>query len=350
MPRRRDEAVNEIAIPYGAYWSTPFARWQGSLAHLHSLTFAAHVARGGAGAARHRSAAFDHGVLGMTVPQRGSLLRPALADGRDRRDRRRRADHQPGLRHRRARAASAAAEIRDGDAEREPRGRRRPHVQRAAALLPGARRGPGGNGEHENWVLDNFARDPFARLAMVQTAENVAARIRDRTAQQNELTLQRYDNTREAWPTTAPSCGASWTCRSTCPTPASARPSPRWTATRASTRRRREGLARLGRCVDGGSVTYGGQTHPADGNAAIVVTTPERAREMRASPDRHRVLGFGQARVEPGYMPEAPVPAAARALAAAGLAIGDMDAIKSHNPFVVNDLVFAPSTRPRSER
>ena len=32
-------------IPYGAYWSTPFARWQGSLAHLHSVEFAAHVAK-----------------------------------------------------------------------------------------------------------------------------------------------------------------------------------------------------------------------------------------------------------------------------------------------------------------
>ena len=37
--------MHGIAIPYGAYWSTPFARWQGSLAHLHSLTFAAHVAK-----------------------------------------------------------------------------------------------------------------------------------------------------------------------------------------------------------------------------------------------------------------------------------------------------------------
>ena len=33
-------------IPYGAYWSTPFARWQGSFAHLHSIEFAAHVAKG----------------------------------------------------------------------------------------------------------------------------------------------------------------------------------------------------------------------------------------------------------------------------------------------------------------
>ena len=32
-------------IPYGAYWSTPFTRWQGSFAHLHSLQFGAWVAR-----------------------------------------------------------------------------------------------------------------------------------------------------------------------------------------------------------------------------------------------------------------------------------------------------------------
>jgi len=28
-------------IPYGAYWSSPFARWQGSLAEEHSLTLVA---------------------------------------------------------------------------------------------------------------------------------------------------------------------------------------------------------------------------------------------------------------------------------------------------------------------
>ena len=30
-------------IPYGAYRTTPFARWQGGLAHLHSIELAAHV-------------------------------------------------------------------------------------------------------------------------------------------------------------------------------------------------------------------------------------------------------------------------------------------------------------------
>ena len=37
----------------------------------------------------------------------------------------------------------------------------------------------------------------------------------------------------------------------------------------------------------------------------------------------------------------APVPAARRALQAAGLDIRDIKAIKTHNPFIINDLVFA---------
>ena len=43
-------------------------------------------------------------------------------------------------------------------------------------------------------------------------------------------------------------------------------------------------------------------------------------------------------------MPEATIPAAHRALAAAGLTIGQMQAVKSHNPFAVNDIVFARAT------
>ncbi|HUY04918.1 MAG TPA: thiolase family protein, partial [Rhodocyclaceae bacterium] len=50
------------------------------------------------------------------------------------------------------------------------------------------------------------------------------------------------------------------------------------------------------------------------------------------------------ARVEKGYMPLATVPAAKAALAAAGLEFKDVDALKSHNPFAVNDLVLARET------
>src|SRR5690606_8508867 len=91
-----------------------------------------------------------------------------------------------------------------------------------------------------------------------------------------------------------------------------------------------------------GTITFGGQTHPADGNSAMVVTTPERAREFSKDPAIDiRIVAFGQARVEPAFMPEAPVPAAQRALDAAGLTIDQIKAIKTHNPFIINDLVMA---------
>ncbi|MBK8121749.1 MAG: thiolase family protein, partial [Sulfuritalea sp.] len=60
-------------IPYGAYWSTPFARWQGSLANLHSIEFAAHVARRELAKRKIDPQGFDYGVLGFSVPQQHSF-------------------------------------------------------------------------------------------------------------------------------------------------------------------------------------------------------------------------------------------------------------------------------------
>lgn len=60
-------------IPFGAYWSTPFARWQGSFAHLHSVEFAAHVARSELARRRIDGASFDYSVLGFSVPQKHSF-------------------------------------------------------------------------------------------------------------------------------------------------------------------------------------------------------------------------------------------------------------------------------------
>jgi acetyl-CoA acetyltransferase len=94
--------------------------------------------------------------------------------------------------------------------------------------------------------------------------------------------------------------------------------------------------------LPGGSVTFGGQTHPADGNAALFVTSSDRARAFSRDPGiRITLCAFGQARVEVGFMPEATVPAAQRALDRAGIAARDLRAIKSHNPFAVNDVVLA---------
>ena len=43
-------------------------------------------------------------------------------------------------------------------------------------------------------------------------------------------------------------------------------------------------------------------------------------------------------------MPEAPIGAARRALDDAGIALDDVAAIKTHNPFAVNDVVFCRET------
>jgi acetyl-CoA C-acetyltransferase len=57
-----------------------------------------------------------------------------------------------------------------------------------------------------------------------------------------------------------------------------------------------------------------------------------------------RILASGVARVGKAEMPKAPVPAASRALASAGLEFHQMDAITTHNPFTVNDLWFSRET------
>ena len=106
-----------------------------------------------------------------------------------------------------------------------------------------------------------------------------------------------------------------------------------------------DGLKKLKPVREGGSVTFGGQTHPADGNAGMIVTNKNRVFEFTREPDIEiTIRGFGQARERLAYMPAAPVKAARRALDAAGLSIDKIDVFKSHNPFAVNDIVFSRET------
>ncbi len=101
-----------------------------------------------------------------------------------------------------------------------------------------------------------------------------------------------------------------------------------------------EGLAGLRPVVEGGIVTFGAQTHPADGNAGIIVCSRERATELARDPIPVRLLSYGEARVEAGMMPKAIVPAAGEALARAGINVSQCAAIKTHNPFAVADVFF----------
>jgi acetyl-CoA acetyltransferase len=103
-----------------------------------------------------------------------------------------------------------------------------------------------------------------------------------------------------------------------------------------------EGLAKLKAVEPGGVLSFGAQTHPADGNCGFIITTRDIAKSLSADPKIDvQILAYGFARERRGYMAAAPVPAAEMALKTAGLKVSDMKAIKTHNPFVVNDINMA---------
>lgn len=342
--------TDRIEIPFRAYWSTPFARWQGAFSGLHAVEFAAHCARASLDRRKIPVDAFDHAVLGATIPQHKSFWgvpwlmsrigNPAVGG--------------PTVSQACATSvkaiAVAANDVAAGDArvslvvacDRTSNG---PVLTYPA---PGA---PGGAPTVENWVLDNFADDPNTRLRMVDTAENVARELGIDRQEQDDLTLRRYAQYGMALADGAGFLARFMTLPFEVPDPSFRRTVTALTGDEGIHDTTREGLARLKPVREGGTVTYGAQTHPADGNAGIVVTTRERARELSSDPGISiRLLGFGAARERPGFMPLAPVKAARAALARAGLSIDRIDAIKSHNPFAVNDIAFARETGADPDR
>ena len=70
----------DAAIPLGVAWSSPFVRWQGSLADINSVELAAQVARDALERAKVDPARLGSLVLGITVPQKESFFGgPTLA-------------------------------------------------------------------------------------------------------------------------------------------------------------------------------------------------------------------------------------------------------------------------------
>ena len=328
-------------IPYGAYWSTPFARWQGSFASLHSVEFAAHVARRELERRRIDPKVFDYGVLGFSVPQKHSFYGLPWLTGLIGADR----VGGPTLMQACATGVrtllAAAQEIEVGMArtalalncDRTSNG---PHL-----YYPNPR-GPGGTGAAEDWVMDNFGCDPLGGHSMLATAENVAKRHGFTTAEQHDVVLRREEQYRESLGDGAAFLKRFMTLPFEVPAPGFKKMAAKLEGDEGVSHSTAEGLAALKPVMPGGTVTFGGQTHPADGNAALVLSTRERARELAVNPKiAVRLHGFGQARAELAYMPEATVPAAQQALAQAGRRIGQIAAIKTHNPFAINDLLFA---------
>lgn len=331
-------ALENAYIPCGGYWSTPFCKWQGSFANLHSVTFAAEVARQALAERDIAPETFTDLYFGMTVPAKHSFYGgPWLAgligvDGIT----------GPVFSQACATSArvigSAAFEVEaNGEADTAvlcltaDRTSNGPHLVYPNPLAPG------GRGEAEDWVWDNFNHDPYARNSMLQTAENVAREYDISTAEQHQIVLMRYAQYQEAL-----ADDAAFHKRYMV-TPIEVNPSGRKVLATVTDDEgvfptTAEGLTRLKPVMPEGTVTFGGQTFPADGNAGLIVTSRERARQLsRDAGIEIQILAFAQARAEKGYMPKANAPAVRQVLQRAGISLDEVKAVKTHNPFAVND-------------
>ncbi len=328
-------AFKNTYLAYGSWWSTPFCKWQGSLANEHSIKLAARVAKEVLAERGVPGEVIDGITLGISVPQKhsfygspwvagmmglegvtGPTISQACATG--------------------ARMlASAALEVETGyraailalACDRVSNG---PHV-----YYPNPT-GPGGKGVHEDPVWDNFGFDPHAKNPMSQTGENVAKRYEITREEQDAMALLRagqyemaladdraFQRKYMAPVTIGRGRRAKTIDADEGPRPITA-----------------EGLAKLRPAAEGGTITFGTQTHPADANAGLIVCNEKRAGELSKDGVKVELLSYGEARVEKGYMPAAVAPAARDALERAGLSVDQVNCFKTHNPFAVNDVLF----------
>jgi acetyl-CoA acetyltransferase family protein len=324
-------------IPAGFAWSSPFARWQGALSEVNSLDLAVDVTRT-AFERRDFSAEDLTGlVLGWTVPQRDIFYgAPSVAARLG----------APGISgpmisqacatsvacvH----SAAATTEGNDSETTLVVTTDRTSNGPQVVYPKPSA---PGGSPEIENWVQDSFARDPWAGEAMFTTGELVSAEEGITREELDDITAMRYEQYERALEN-----DREFQKRYMVPVTISRKRKEPVVVDEDSGvfPTTREGLAKLKPVTEGGVVTFGSQTHPADGTAGLIVTGEEKARELGGGEGVVKLLATGFARVAKARMPKAPVPAAEMALADAGISISDVDVIKTHNPFAVNDAYFA---------
>jgi acetyl-CoA acetyltransferase len=330
--------LTKVYIPYRGYFSSPFARWQGSMANENAIALAAETAKRWLAEKNWDPKIFDYLFLGITVHQQhgfyGGPWAAAMMG----------AAGIPGLLVSQACSTStitiyqASVGVETGlfktpiclMTDRCSNG---PH-----AVWPNPQ-GPGGQVISEDWLMDNFARDPWAGEAMIKTAENVSAEAGITREQCDAVTLRRYQQYQDA-------LADDRAFQKRYMYPVMLRVSKKQTimleADEGIMESTAEGLANLKPVLPNGVHTFGAQTHPADGHCAVTITTREKARELSADPDVEiQVLSYGYARTKPAFMAAAVYPAAQMALDNAGIKAGDVKAVKTHNPFAANDIYLA---------
>ncbi len=226
--------------------------------------------------------------------------------------------------------ANAAAAIATGEAEVVVAG-----GVESMSLVPV----PGARPEPNPWLIEHM---PAAYMIMGQTAEQVAARFEVSREEQDAFALQSH---RRA----AAAIAAGHFTAEVLPVPVRrvriedgmvAGESVEPFATDEGVRRDTSAAALAGlRPVfrEGGTVTAGNASQTSDGAAALVLASPAAASALGVRP-----LGvfrsFAVAGVEPDVMGIGPVVAVPKALARAGVALGDIDLVELNEAFASQSL------------
>lgn len=333
-------AFKNTYIPYGGYWSTPFCAWQGSFQNLHAIEFAADIGKRFLQERKISPKEFDELILGITVPQRSAFYgTPWLAGMLG-------AEHITGPMIGQACATGAkgvevAALSVEAGLHKNVLVVYADRCSNGPLLVYPNPQAPGGTQDKESWVWDNFGNDPFAKNAMIETAENVAREVGVSKDEQDKIAFLRYQQYQEAIKD-----GKAFQKRyMIAPIEVKNRSGRKVLATVETDEdiypTTLEGLQKLKPVMPNGTVTYGTQTHPADGNCGIIVTTREKAKQLSKKKNIEiQVLSYGEGKAKKGYMAMAIIPAAKIALKQAGISMADVGAIKTHNPFAVNDIYF----------
>ncbi|MEI6305539.1 MAG: thiolase family protein [Deltaproteobacteria bacterium] len=330
--------LTKAFIPYRGYYSTPFARWQGTLANENSIVLGAATSKRFFESKGWDPKTIEYVLVGSTVYQQQWFYSGPWAAAMMG------AEASPGVLVTQACSTAAFSLYQAGMGVETgmfanswclltDRCSNGPH-----AIWPNPN-GPGGKVIAEDWFMDNVNKDPWAGEAMIRTAENVSKEFVITREECDALTVRRYQQYQDA-------LANDREFQKRYMFPVKIQISKKKTVTldadEGVTQTTAEGLAGLRPVLPDGVLTFGTQTYPADGNCGVAVTTREKAKELSVDPKVEvQLISLGYARTKKAYMAAAVAPSAQMALDKAGIKASDLKAIKTHNPFAANDIAMA---------
>ena len=324
-------------IPYGGYYASPFAKWQGTLANENALILGAATCKRWLAMKGWDTSVFDYTYQGQTVFQHRCFCGAPWINSMIG------TDEAPGLTIMQICSTSTtslniAAMGLEVGLHQAPLCFMADRMSNSPHMIWPNPNGPGGQPICEDLTMDNFGGDPLYKISPLMTAENVAKRFGFTKEQADELALCRFEQYQDA-------LKDDRAFQKRYMFPVEIQVSRKKTVTLAADEgvppTTVDAVKAMRAVMPDGIHSSAAQTHPADGNACMLVTTKENAKRLSADPSKTiQLVSYGFARVERGYMPMAPVPASRMALERAGIKISDVKVIKSHNPFAANDLYF----------